>query len=58
MDGDARDKMAAVLIKLAPELVITHWPLDTSRDHRVCAELVVDAWVKKRSAFSLLFYEC
>jgi N-acetylglucosamine malate deacetylase 1 len=51
--ADFRKKLAA----LSPELVLTHWPLDTHRDHRACAELVLDAWVQKRSAFSLLFFE-
>jgi N-acetylglucosamine malate deacetylase 1 len=57
VDSASRDTFRALLQKLKPELVFTHWPLDTSRDHRACAELVFDAWVQKRNAFSLFFFE-
>jgi N-acetylglucosamine malate deacetylase 1 len=57
LDAASRDAFRALLQKLKPELVLTHWPLDTSRDHRACAELVFDVWAQKRNAFSLLFFE-
>lgn len=28
-----------------PQLIITHWPIDTHRDHRICSVLVYDAWL-------------
>jgi LmbE family N-acetylglucosaminyl deacetylase len=56
-DDEARAQFRALLEALSPHLVFTHWPLDTSRDHRACAELVLDTWVRRRAAFSLLFFE-
>ncbi len=29
----------------APDILITHWPVDTHRDHRICSILVYDAWL-------------
>lgn len=37
----------------APDIIFTHWPIDTHRDHRICSILVYDAWLflKQKSAF-------
>ncbi len=39
--------------KEQPELVFTHWPIDTHRDHRICSLLTYDAWLNsgKKAAF-------
>jgi LmbE family N-acetylglucosaminyl deacetylase len=39
------------------DVVFTHWPLDTHADHRACAALTYDAWLRSGRAFSLYFYE-
>ena len=28
-----------------PDIIVTHWPVDTHRDHRICSVLVYDAWL-------------
>ncbi len=43
--------------KEKPDMVITHWPIDGHRDHRICSVLVYDAWVKLNKAFSLFYFE-
>ncbi len=40
-----------------PDVVITHWPLDTHRDHRTIALLVYEAWLRMERAFELLYFE-
>jgi LmbE family N-acetylglucosaminyl deacetylase len=40
-----------------PELVFTHWPLDSHADHRACFSLTYGTWVKMKRAFALYFYE-
>ena len=40
-----------------PDLVITHWPIDSHRDHRVCAILVYDAWRQTGYNFDLYYGE-
>ena len=40
-----------------PDLVITHWPIDSHADHRVCYTLVYDAWRRLGYCFELYFFE-
>ena len=41
----------------APQTVITHWPIDRHRDHRICSVLVHDAWFRMNRAFDLYYFE-
>lgn len=52
-----RARCQKVLASLTPDVVFTHWPLDTHRDHRACTELLFDLWRTTRPAFSLYFHE-
>ena len=36
-----------------PDIVFTHWPIDSHADHRVCASLVYDAWRRLGYTFEL-----
>ncbi len=40
-----------------PDIVITHWPIDTHRDHRICSNLVYDAWLTMGKSFELYYSE-
>jgi LmbE family N-acetylglucosaminyl deacetylase len=40
-----------------PDLVFTHWPIDSHRDHRATSLLVYDAWLKSGRSFALFFFE-
>jgi LmbE family N-acetylglucosaminyl deacetylase len=40
-----------------PDILITHWPIDTHRDHRICSVLVYDAWLAMGMKASLYFGE-
>lgn len=40
-----------------PDVVLTHWPIDGHRDHRICSVLVYDAWLKMNRSFELYYYE-
>jgi LmbE family N-acetylglucosaminyl deacetylase len=39
-----------------PDIVITHWPIDTHRDHRAMSLLAYDAWLAERR-FELYYAE-
>jgi len=40
-----------------PDIVFTHWPIDSHRDHRICSILVYDAWINLGKKFALYYYE-
>ncbi len=40
-----------------PDLVITHWPIDTHRDHRIISLLVYDTWLGMKKSFDLYYFE-
>lgn len=40
-----------------PDIVFTHWPIDSHRDHRITSNLVFDAWVELNKSFELYYYE-
>jgi len=46
-----------ILDREHPDLVLTHWPIDSHRDHRAASLLVYDAWLETGRRFSLYYYE-
>lgn len=40
-----------------PDIVFTHWPIDTHPDHRAASLLTYDAWLRAGKGFPLYFYE-
>ncbi|HXY01463.1 MAG TPA: PIG-L family deacetylase [Candidatus Limnocylindrales bacterium] len=40
-----------------PDVVLTHWPIDSHRDHRAASLLTYDAWLDAGRKFDLYFYE-
>lgn len=51
------DEMRAVIEREKPDVVFTHWPIDSHRDHRVCSILTYDAWRKLGHSFDLYYHE-
>lgn len=40
-----------------PDIVFTHWPVDTHRDHRATSPLVYDAWLRSGKKYPLYYFE-
>jgi len=57
INGAQYAHMHAFLKKENPDMVFTHWPIDTHRDHRVCSSLVLDAWYHLERKFDLYYGE-
>lgn len=50
-------EMLQLIEEEQPDVVFTHWPIDSHRDHRVCSMLVFDAWRLSGKHFDLYYYE-
>ncbi|HEV2498110.1 MAG TPA: PIG-L family deacetylase [Terriglobia bacterium] len=57
VSNDRYDDFRRILESLAPDVVFTHWPIDTHRDHRATSLLVFDTWLKTGNAFALYYFE-
>ncbi len=63
IDGNSevtKERYAEMLNLVAaekPDIVFTHWPLDSHADHRVCAILVYNAWRRLDYSFELYYAE-
>jgi LmbE family N-acetylglucosaminyl deacetylase len=43
--------------KEQPDIILTHWPIDSHRDHRICSILVYDAWLNMGRKSALYYCE-
>ena len=50
-------EMRELLERENPDVVITHWPIDSHRDHAACGMLVLDAWRRLDRKFNLFYAE-
>jgi LmbE family N-acetylglucosaminyl deacetylase len=63
IDGNCeitRDRYAPLLDlfkKEQPDIIFTHWPIDSHRDHRICSILVYDAWLNTGRKSALYYGE-
>lgn len=48
---------AKILDALSPDIVFTHWPVDSHRDHRAASLLTYDAWLDGGRKFDLYYFE-
>ena len=56
--NDARYTEVRVLIEAEkPDVVLTHWPIDSHPDHRACSSLTYDAWLHLGRKFALYYFE-
>jgi N-acetylglucosamine malate deacetylase 1 len=51
------DEYREILEAQHPDIVFTHWPIDSHEDHRANSLLVYDAWLKMRKKFTLYYFE-
>jgi LmbE family N-acetylglucosaminyl deacetylase len=43
--------------KEEPDIILTHWPIDSHRDHRICSILVYDTWLNLGCKSALYYCE-
>jgi N-acetylglucosamine malate deacetylase 1 len=57
VDAAHYDEFRGMLAAIQPDVVFTHWPIDTHCDHTALSILVHDAWLKMGKKFALYYYE-
>ncbi len=57
INGSRYDQMRKLLKEEHPDIVLTHWPVDTHRDHRAASFLAYDAWLNLNQKFALYYFE-
>lgn len=40
-----------------PDIVFTHWPVDSHKDHQLASVLTIQSWLRTKAPFTLYFYE-
>ncbi|HZE98198.1 MAG TPA: PIG-L deacetylase family protein [Planctomycetota bacterium] len=51
------DEVRKIVAEEKPDIVLTHWPIDTHRDHRATSFLIYDAWLRLGRKFALYYFE-
>ncbi len=57
VNRDRYAQMKEIIAREKPDVVFTHWPIDSHRDHRACSMLVYDAWRQLDHSFDLYYSE-
>ena len=57
LDRAAYAAMRALLDEERPDVIFTHWPVDTHRDHRAVSLLIYDAWLGTGRSAALGYFE-
>jgi LmbE family N-acetylglucosaminyl deacetylase len=50
-------KLLALLEDEKPDIVFTHWPVDSHKDHQVASLLTIQSWIRTKNKFDLYFFE-
>src|SRR5437764_149772 len=51
------EDLTKLIMMQQPDIVFTHWPLDTHQDHQIAGFLGFNAWAKSNRTFQLYYYE-
>lgn len=57
MDNEWLTKIQKMIADEKPDLVFTHWPIDSHKDHQVASLLMIQTWVRSAQKFPLYFFE-
>ena len=57
MDNTWLAKVQKMIADEKPDLVFTHWPIDSHKDHQIASLLMIQTWVRSSQKFPLYFFE-
>jgi len=50
-------RMQDLITAEKPDIVFTHWPIDSHKDHQAASLLTIQTWVRSGKKFELYFFE-
>jgi LmbE family N-acetylglucosaminyl deacetylase len=50
-------KIQELLADEKPDIVLTHWPIDSHKDHQAASLLTIQTWMRAKQKFELYFFE-
>lgn len=50
-------KIRTLLSNEKPDIVLTHWPIDSHKDHQAASLLTIQSWMNSSPKFDLYFFE-
>jgi len=57
MNNDWLNKMQQLISSENPDIVFTHWPIDSHKDHQIASLLTIQTWMRAQQKFPLYFFE-
>lgn len=57
MDNAWLAKVQKLVADEKPDIVFTHWPVDTHKDHQIASLLMIQTWVRAEHKYPLYFFE-
>lgn len=57
VDNEWVEKVKQLIKIEKPDVVFTHWPIDSHKDHQAASLLTIQSWVRLDKTFELYFFE-
>lgn len=57
MDNEWVKKIQDLVDREKPDIVFTHWPIDSHKDHQITSLLTIQTWMRAVDKFDLYFFE-
>jgi LmbE family N-acetylglucosaminyl deacetylase len=57
LNKQRNEEATKLIFSQQPDIVFTHWPVDSHPDHQVAGLLALTAWIRSNKKFHLYFYE-
>jgi|SRR5579863_383753 len=57
MNNEWVKKLQSLLAEEKPDIVFTHWPIDSHKDHQIASLLTIQCWIRAENKFDLYFFE-
>lgn len=57
MNNEWLQKVKQLIADEKPDILFTHWPLDSHKDHQVASLIAIQSWLRLGKKFALYFFE-